>query len=72
MGDKTQLATMLFAAEGRSKWLVFGAAALARVLAAAIGVLVGGEIERWVSPRTVRTIAGLGFVAIGLWTLLAP
>lgn len=71
MGDKTQLATMLFAAEGRSKWLVFAAAALALVLAAAIGVLVGGEIERWVSPRTVKVIAGIGFLAIGLWTLLA-
>ena len=71
MGDKTQLATMLFAAEGRSKWLVFAAAALALVLAAAIGVLVGAQVERWVSPRTLKMIAGLGFVAIGLWTLLA-
>ena len=71
IGDKTQLATMLFAAEGRSKWLVFAAAALALVLAAAIGVLVGAQVERWVSPRTLKVIAGLGFVAIGLWTLLA-
>ena len=71
IGDKTQLATMLFAAEGRSKWLVFAAAALALVLAAAIGVLVGAQVERWVSPRTLKVIAGIGFVAIGLWTLLA-
>ena len=71
IGDKTQLATMLFAAEGRSKWLVFAAAALALVLAAAIGVLVGAQIERWVSPRTLKVIAGIGFIAIGLWTLLA-
>jgi putative Ca2+/H+ antiporter (TMEM165/GDT1 family) len=70
IGDKTQLATMLFAAEGRGKWLVFAAAALALVLAAAIGVLVGGQVERWVSPRTLKVIAGIGFVAIGLWTLL--
>ena len=71
IGDKTQLATMLFAAEGRSKWLVFAAAALALVLAAAIGVLVGAQIERWVSPRTLKVTAGIGFIAIGLWTLLA-
>jgi putative Ca2+/H+ antiporter (TMEM165/GDT1 family) len=71
IGDKTQLATMLFAAEGRSKWLVFAAAALALALAAAIGVLVGAQIERWVSPRTLKVIAGIGFIAIGLWTLLA-
>jgi putative Ca2+/H+ antiporter (TMEM165/GDT1 family) len=71
IGDKTQLATMLFAAEGRSKWLVFAAAALALVLAAAIGVLVGAQVERWASPRTLKVIAGIGFIAIGLWTLLA-
>jgi putative Ca2+/H+ antiporter (TMEM165/GDT1 family) len=71
IGDKTQLATMLFAAEERSKWLVFAAAGLALLLAAAIGVLVGAQVERWVSPRTLKVIAGIGFVAIGLWTLLA-
>lgn len=71
IGDKTQLATMLFAAEGRSKWLVFLAAGLALLLAAAIGVLVGGQVERWVSPKTLKLIAGIGFLAIGLWTLLA-
>jgi putative Ca2+/H+ antiporter (TMEM165/GDT1 family) len=71
IGDKTQLATMLFAAEGRSKWLVFAASGLALLLAAAIGVLVGAQVERWVSPRTLQVIAGIGFVAIGLWTLLA-
>ena len=71
IGDQTQLATMLFAAEGRSKWLVVAAAGLALVLAAAIGVLVGAQIERWVSPRTLKVVAGIGFVAIGVWTLLA-
>jgi len=39
-------------------------------VAAGIGVLVGGAIERWVSPRTLKVIAGIGFIAIGLWTLL--
>jgi putative Ca2+/H+ antiporter (TMEM165/GDT1 family) len=71
MGDKTQLATVLFAAEGRGKWLVFAGAGLALLLAAGIGVLVGGQIERWLSPRTLKVIAGIGFLAIGVWTLLA-
>jgi putative Ca2+/H+ antiporter (TMEM165/GDT1 family) len=71
IGDKTQLATMLFAAEARSKWLVFAAAGLALLFAAAIGVVVGAQVERWVSPRTLQVIAGIGFLAIGVWTLLA-
>ena len=72
VGDKTQLATILFASEAKtSKWLIFAAAALALVLAAAIGVLVGAQIERFVSPRTLKMVAGVGFIAIGIWTLLA-
>jgi putative Ca2+/H+ antiporter (TMEM165/GDT1 family) len=70
IGDKTQLATMLFAAEAKtSKWVVFAGSAIALVLAAAIGVLVGAQIERFVSPRTLKIVAGVGFIAIGVWTI---
>jgi putative Ca2+/H+ antiporter (TMEM165/GDT1 family) len=72
IGDKTQLATMLFAAEAKSsKWVIFAGSALALTLAAAIGVLVGAQLERFISPKTLKTIAGIGFVAIGVWTLLS-
>ena len=72
MGDKTQLATMLFSAEAKvSKWVIFFGAALALVLTSAIGVLVGAQIERFVSPRTLKVVAGVGFVAIGVWTLFS-
>jgi len=72
VGDKTQLATMLFAADAAvSKWTVFDGSALALVTASAIGVLVGAELERLVSPATLKTLAGVGFIAVGLWTLLA-
>jgi len=72
MGDKTQLATMLFSAEGKtSKWLVFAASGLALVLAAGIGVLVGAQLERLIEPKTLKLVAGIGFIAIGLWTILS-
>lgn len=72
IGDKTQLATMLFAAEAKSsKWVIFAGSALALVLAAAIGVLVGAQIERFVSPRTLKIVAGAGFIAIGIWTIVS-
>jgi putative Ca2+/H+ antiporter (TMEM165/GDT1 family) len=70
IGDKTQLATMLFAADrATSKWVVFFASAAALVLAAALGVLVGAQIERFVKPSTLKVIAGVGFVLIGIWTI---
>ena len=70
LGDKTQLATMLFAADrDTSPWLVFLGASLALVATSAIGVLAGGAMSRFVSERTLGLVAGAGFVVIGLWTL---
>jgi len=72
IGDKTQLATMLFASEAKvSKWVIFAGSALALVLAAGIGVIVGAQLERFVAPRTLKLVAGIGFIAIGLWTLIS-
>jgi len=72
MGDKTQLATLLFSADRQvSRWTVFAGAALALAAAAGIGVLVGAQLERFVSPRTLKTVAGVGFLAIGAWTLIS-
>ena len=72
IGDKTQLATLLFSADKQvSKWTVFAGSALALTAAAAIGVLVGGQLERFVSPKALKMVAGVGFLAIGAWTLLS-
>ena len=72
IGDKTQVATMLFSSDAQAnKWLVFMAASAALVLATGIGVLIGGQLEKFVSPKTLKLLAGLGFVAVGIWTLLS-
>lgn len=70
LGDKTQLATMLFAA-GRqlSPWLIFLASASALVSSAAIAVLLGTMVSQHLYDLPLRLFAGLGFVAIGVWTL---
>jgi len=71
LGDKTQLATMLFAADREvSKWLVFLGASLALVATSALGVLAGGIISQYISEKQLHTIAGAGFIAIGVWTLV--
>ena len=71
LGDKTQLATMLFAADREvSKLTVFMGASLALVVASAIGVLAGSFISEYVSEKYLHYIAGAGFVGIGIWTLL--
>ena len=71
LGDKTQLATMLFAADkDTSKLTVFVGAALALVLTSAIGVAAGSIVSQYVSEKTLHYVAGIGFIGIGLWTLV--
>jgi putative Ca2+/H+ antiporter (TMEM165/GDT1 family) len=70
LGDKTQLSTMLFAADKEaSKLTVFIGASLALVLTSAIGVLGGSIISQYVSEKTLSYLAGIGFIVIGIWTL---
>ena len=72
LGDKTQLATLLYASErAHPKLTVFAASASALVVTSALGVLGGSLIAEWVSPRLVRWIAGIGFIAVGLWVLVS-
>jgi len=71
LGDKTQLATLLFASDKEvSKWLVFIGASLALIATSALGVLGGGLISHYISERMLHIIAGSGFILIGIWTLL--
>ncbi|MDY6984781.1 MAG: TMEM165/GDT1 family protein [Pseudomonadota bacterium] len=72
LGDKTQLATMLFAADQQvSKWTVFLGASLALVATSAVGVMAGGLVSNLISPKQLQLIAAAGFIGIGIWTLIA-
>jgi putative Ca2+/H+ antiporter (TMEM165/GDT1 family) len=71
LGDKTQLATLLFAADKEvSKLTVFAGASLALIVASGIGVLAGAAISQHVSEKYLHYTAGVGFIAIGIWTLI--
>ena len=71
LGDKTQLATLLFASSPNvSRLTIFACASVALILAVAIGVLGGGIIAQYVSDRLLKYVAGVGFILIGLWSLL--
>jgi putative Ca2+/H+ antiporter (TMEM165/GDT1 family) len=70
LGDKTQLATLLFASRSTvSLWTIFVAASAALVLTSAIGVAAGAAVSQYVSPRYLSYAAGIGFIVIGAWTL---
>jgi hypothetical protein len=55
LGDKTQLATLLFAADKEvSKWTVFFGASLALIVASGIGVLAGGVISAHLGEKQLH------------------
>jgi putative Ca2+/H+ antiporter (TMEM165/GDT1 family) len=59
LGDKTQLATLLFAASAR-----------ALVLSSFIAVLVGSQLSAYLPHRALKLAAGVGFIAIVIWNLI--
>jgi putative Ca2+/H+ antiporter (TMEM165/GDT1 family) len=70
LGDKTQLATMLFSADKEvSKLTVFLASSAALVVAAALGVLAGSLLADYLNERVLAWVAGTGFMLIGAYTL---
>lgn len=70
LGDKTQLATLLFASDGAHAPIkVFLAATAALAASTALAVVLGVAAERWLSMVPLKLLSGLGFLAIGAWTV---
>ncbi|MDH5559483.1 MAG: TMEM165/GDT1 family protein [Deltaproteobacteria bacterium] len=70
LGDKTQLATLLFSTDQQvNKLHVFLAASSALVLSSFLAVLIGSQLYNWINPRILRIISGLGFIMIGSFIL---
>lgn len=70
LGDKTQLATLLFAARDDTNLAtIFVAASAALVATTAIGVVAGAVISNYFEPKHLSYIAGIGFVLVGAWTI---
>lgn len=66
LGDKTQLATLLFAGSSPvNPWLVFAAASAALVTSTGIAVLIGHAAHTFLANIPTKLIAGIGFVLIG-------
>ncbi len=70
LGDKTQIATLLFASERRfPPFVIFLTSAGALVLGTAIAVLLGTAASRYMTAVPLKLIAGIGFIVIGAWTI---
>ena len=70
LGDKTQLATLAFAAKSRSVLPIFAGAACALVATTAIAALLGSVLSHKLPTGAIRIAAGLLFIIFGILTLL--
>lgn len=70
LGDKTQVATVLFASNKEVTPLgVFFASASALVLSSALAVFFGSTLGKYLHLIPLKLIAGVCFIGIGVWTL---
>ncbi|MCZ7393518.1 MAG: TMEM165/GDT1 family protein [Candidatus Methanoperedens sp.] len=69
-GDKTQL-TVIALSAGYDRVKVFTGVVLAFALVTGLGVMVGEGLLRIVPETLIKIIAGIMFVAFGIWMLLS-
>jgi putative Ca2+/H+ antiporter (TMEM165/GDT1 family) len=67
LGDKTQLAALLLAAESGRPGLVFLGASLALICSSLVGVLLGRWLSSLMAPQQLERAAGVLMVGLGLW-----
>lgn len=68
LGDKTQVAALLFMAGGEASGPeVFVAAGAALALSTFLAVIFGAAISRVISPGALKALAGLAFLGLGVY-----
>ena len=67
LGDKTQLAALLLAAESGRPVVVFIGASLALICSSLVGVLLGRWLSSVMAPQQLERAAGVLMVGLGLW-----
>jgi putative Ca2+/H+ antiporter (TMEM165/GDT1 family) len=70
LGDKTQLTTMMLAAQTDAPRAVFLGAALALALSALLGVVFGEAVTRVVPAHFIHFAAGIAFIGLGIVLVL--
>jgi len=70
LGDKSQIANILFASDAKNNpWLVFMIASIALVIATGLSVLAGSLAKEYLHIVPLKLVAGCGFIFIGCWTI---
>jgi len=71
MGDKTQVATVMLAAQYHAYYWVIAGTTVGMMLANAPVVWLGERVTRLVPLRLVHVVSALIFLGLGVWALMA-
>ncbi len=72
LGDKTQLATLLFCANKEvSKISIFIGSSAVLICTSLVGVLLSSLLANIINPKVIGLISRIGFTGIGAFTIWA-
>jgi putative Ca2+/H+ antiporter (TMEM165/GDT1 family) len=70
LGDKTQLATLLFSTDNEvSKLTIFFGSSAALILTSALGVAAGSLLSQYLNVKVMAIASGTLFIAIGVFSI---
>ncbi|WP_028574837.1 TMEM165/GDT1 family protein [Desulfonatronovibrio hydrogenovorans] len=70
LGDKTQMASVLMAAQSQKPWTVFIGASLALVSITLLAVIFANIICNYIPGEAIKKFAAIGFLVIGTLMLV--
>jgi putative Ca2+/H+ antiporter (TMEM165/GDT1 family) len=69
MGDRTQLLTLMLAAEYRKPWPILAGILCSTVINYAIAGFLGARLSDYLTPLRLDAAVGISMIAMALWTL---
>lgn len=70
IGDKTMLLAIVLAAKLRKPWQIIAGIFAATIVNHAFAALIGSEVSGLIDAPWFRIAVAIGFIAMGLWTLI--
>ncbi len=69
IGDRTQLLSLMLAAQYRRPWSILAGVLCATLASHAIAGVVGVQLGHFLTPKILNAVVGISMIGMALWTL---
>jgi putative Ca2+/H+ antiporter (TMEM165/GDT1 family) len=69
MGDRTQLLSLMLAAQYRRPWPILAGVFCATLVSHVVAGLVGARLGKFLTPTVLDAVVGISMIGMALWTL---